>query len=255
MDCRNLAEEKVVLHSSLWDAFSSEHIFASRRRQTSAVSVPFIFIESAMRVWWRGRVEMDHRGRIDEIEENYHSFKTRFIKANGNLGSKYIFPAFTHDSTVMTWHFWLWMLWSNHKVEGEERRSTLDTRSLESNPEPSCSEIPGHYTLAYYTKNTMNVSGGTASLSSIYCGCKTYSVQICLADYSGHPVTLISTPIICTSFQNELCNEAGGAAQCVSDHRQTAAAAQASCKRHMNTALQVRGLVFSVVSHIPTFTV
>lgn len=51
---------------------------------------------------------MDHRGRIDETEENYRAFKTRFIKANGNLGTEYIFPAFTHDSTVMTGLF-LWM--------------------------------------------------------------------------------------------------------------------------------------------------
>lgn len=48
---------------------------------------------------------MDHRGRIDETEENYRGFKTRFIKANGNLGSKYIFSAFTHDSTVVMGHF------------------------------------------------------------------------------------------------------------------------------------------------------
>lgn len=48
---------------------------------------------------------MDHRGRIDETEENYRSLKTRFIKANGNLRSKYIFPAFTHDSTVVIRHF------------------------------------------------------------------------------------------------------------------------------------------------------
>lgn len=48
---------------------------------------------------------MDHRGRIDETEENYRSLKTRFIKANGNLGSKYIFPAFAHDSTVVVRHF------------------------------------------------------------------------------------------------------------------------------------------------------
>lgn len=48
---------------------------------------------------------MDHRGRIDETEENYRSFKTRFIKANGNLGSKYIFPAITHAFTVVMGHF------------------------------------------------------------------------------------------------------------------------------------------------------
>lgn len=110
LDCRTLAEEKVVFHASLWGAFSSKRIFASRRWQTSAVSVPFIFIESAISAWWWGRVEMDHRGRIDETEENYRAFKTRFIKANGNLGTEYIFPAFTHDSTVTTGLF-LWMSW------------------------------------------------------------------------------------------------------------------------------------------------
>lgn len=110
LECRTLAEEKVVFHASLWGAFSSKRIFASRRRQTSAVSVPFIFIESAMSAWWWGRGEMDHRGRIDETEENYRAFKTSFIKANGNLGTEYIFPAFTQDSTVMTGLF-LWMSW------------------------------------------------------------------------------------------------------------------------------------------------
>lgn len=97
---QEFVENKVVFHASR----SRAHL-ASRRQQTSAVSVPFIFIESAMRVWWWGRAEMDHRGRIDETEENYRGFKTRFIKANGNLGSKYIFPAFTYDSTVVMWHF------------------------------------------------------------------------------------------------------------------------------------------------------
>lgn len=61
-------------------------------------------------------------------------------------------------------------------------------------------------------------------------------MQICPADYSEHAATLISSAIICTSFQTELWNEAGGAVQGVSDHRQTAAAAQASCK--MNAALR-----------------
>lgn len=67
-----------------------------------------------------------------------------------------------------------------------------------------------------------------------------YSVQICPADYSGHPVTLISSSIICTSFQNELCSEDGGPAQCVSAHRQAGAAAQKSRKKHINTAPHVR---------------
>lgn len=58
---QEFAENKVVFHASR----SRAHL-ASRRQQTSAVSVPFIFIESAMRVWWWGRAEMDHRGRIDE---------------------------------------------------------------------------------------------------------------------------------------------------------------------------------------------
>lgn len=99
-NCRNLQRRKSFFYASR----SRAHL-ASRRRQTSAVSVPSIFIESATRVWWWGRVGMDRRGRIDETEENYRSLKTRFIKANGNLGSKYIFPAFTHDSTVVMWHF------------------------------------------------------------------------------------------------------------------------------------------------------
>lgn len=99
-ELQKFAEEKVVFYASR----SRAHL-ASRRRQTSAVSVPSIFIESATRVWWWGRVGMDHRGRIDETEENYRSLKTRFIKANGNLRSKYIFPTFTHDSTLVMRHF------------------------------------------------------------------------------------------------------------------------------------------------------
>lgn len=145
-------EEKVIFHASLWGAFSSKHIFASRRGQTSAVSVPFIFIESAMSAWWRGRVEMDHRGRIDETEENYSAFKTRFIKANGNLGTEYTFPAFTHDSTLMMWFFFLDVkILPRYSGRGTFRPhlSMQEFISLESHPETCCYDdymtMPVHF--------------------------------------------------------------------------------------------------------------
>lgn len=141
LDCRNLAGGESHFSCITLRRILLQHIFASRRGQTSAVSVPFIFIESAMSAWWWGRVEMDHRGRIDETEENYSAFKTRFIKANGNLGTEYTFPAFTHDSTVMMWYFFLDVkILPRYSGRGTFRPhlSTQEFISLESHPETCC---------------------------------------------------------------------------------------------------------------------